>query len=218
MLGRNDSLVKECVVWKNFSTIHNYIRQTLKYKPKQVIFSEGDIPLGLYIVKNERVKIESISENGHSHSLRLVGPNGMVGYRSLVNDEPYAASAVALEASELYLIPKHDFMSLIKDHPEIALGMLKQLSDDLKMAESKWATQIDKTAAARIAETLIFLNSHFLKKKWTRKEIADWAGTTTETVIRTLAQFEEQSLIDQSGQHISIKNLHGLQSRGSEFA
>jgi len=66
------------------------------------------------------------------------------------------------------------------------------------------------SAIERIAEALLFLREHFHEKNWTRKEISEWAGTTTETVIRTLADFEEEGLINQTGRLITILNREAL--------
>ncbi|MNL55757.1 transcriptional regulator FixK [compost metagenome] len=73
---------------------------------------------------------------------------------------------------------------------------------------------MDKGASERIAEALLFLQDHFKHQNWTRREIAQWAGTTPETVIRTLAQFEKEGLIDQSdGRSIRILLKEKLQER-----
>ena len=62
----------------------------------------------------------------------------------------------------------------------------------------------------RIAEALLFLRENFQDKNWTRKEISEWAGTTTETVIRTLADFEKEGLIEQTGRLITISKRDKL--------
>lgn len=82
------------------------------------------------------------------------------------------------------------------------------------MAEEKWVGQMDKGAPERVAEALVFLQDHFSQQQWTRREIAQWAGTTPETVIRTLAQFEKDGLIDQSdGRNIRILSKERLIAR-----
>jgi CRP-like cAMP-binding protein len=74
--------------------------------------------------------------------------------------------------------------------------------------------QMDKGASERVAEALLFLQENFANQNWTRREIAQWAGTTPETVIRTLAQFEKENLIHQKeGRHIEIINRDELKVR-----
>jgi len=82
------------------------------------------------------------------------------------------------------------------------------------LAKEKWMDQMDKGASERIAEALLFLQDHFSHQNWTRREIAQWAGTTPETVIRTLSQFEKEGLIDQTdGRSIRILSKEKLRER-----
>lgn len=185
-----------------------------RYKTGQTIFYAGNEPLGLYTVSAGLVKLETVSPSGSAHTLRLVGPGGTIGYRSLFSNESYHASAIAVEDTEICFIPKADVMSIFERHPEIAMKLLSHLSKDLRLAEEKWMDQMDKGASERIAEAVLFLQDHFTHQDWTRREIAQWAGTTPETVIRTLAQFERDGLIDQTdGRMIRIKNREKLKER-----
>ena len=105
-------------------------------------------------------------------------------------------------------------MNIFACHPELAMKLLSHISKDLRVAEEKWLGQMDKGASERIAEALLFLQEHFQHQNWTRREIAQWAGTTPETVIRTLSQFEKDGLIDQSdGRSIRIVLKDKLKER-----
>ena len=104
-------------------------------------------------------------------------------------------------------------MELFQCHPELGLKMIGQLGSDLDQVESKWVDQIDKGAPARVADALLFLDEKFSHTSWTRKEIAEWAGTTTETVIRALAQFEKEGLISQNYKNFTILNKQKLMDR-----
>lgn len=170
-----------------------------RFKAGQYIFYAGNDPLGIFTVREGLVKLEVTSETGVAHTLRLVGAGGALGYRSLFANEVYHASAIAVEDSVMCFIPKTDILSLFKTHPEVTVKLLSHISKDLRLAEQKWMDQMDKGASVRIAEALLFLQENFESQNWTRREIAQWAGTTPETVIRTLAQFEKEGLIDQTG-------------------
>jgi CRP-like cAMP-binding protein len=180
-------------------------RVTCRFKAGQNIFYMGNEPLGLFTIQKGLVKLEVSSSTGAAHTLRIIGPGGTLGYRSLFADEPYHATAIAVEDCDLCFIPKSDVMNIFKNHPQLAMKLLTHISKDLRLAEEKWMDQMDKGASERIAEALIFLQDHFTHQSWTRREIAQWAGTTPETVIRTLSQFEKEGLIDQQeGRSIRI--------------
>lgn len=190
------------------------VRVTVRFKAGQVIFYAGNMPLGIFTIQSGLVKLEVTSPTGAAHTLRLVGPGGALGYRSLFAEEPYHASAIAVEDCELCFVPKTEIMNIFTSHPQLALKLLTHISKDLRMAEEKWMDQMDKGASERIAEALLFLQDHFAHQSWTRREIAQWAGTTPETVIRTLAQFEKEGIIDQTdGRNIRILRKEKLRER-----
>lgn len=194
-------------VWK----LLDQVKQKTTFKAHQVIFYQDSQPLGLYTISSGLVKLEFTSEQGQTHTLRYLGAGSALGYRSLFSNENYQASAIAIEKTEICFIPKATVMDLFSQHPGAALTILQSLAKDLGLAEAKWTSQMDKDASERIAEALIFLQDHFEHQNWTRKEIAEWAGTTPETVIRTLALFEQEGYIDQSqGRAIKLINKQKL--------
>lgn len=198
----------------NLAPFIDRIKITCQFKAGQMVFYAGNDPLGLFTVGRGLIKLESISPTGSAHTLRFVGPGGVLGYRSLFANEPYHANAVAMEDSELCFIAKNEMIKLFQEHPEVAMNLMTYLAKDLKAAEEKWLDQMDKGASQRVAESLLFLQDHFKHQNWTRREIAQWAGTTPETVIRTLAQFEKEGIIDQSdGRSIKIINRDKLSSK-----
>jgi CRP-like cAMP-binding protein len=197
-------------------TLVEKARVTCRFKAGQTIFYSGNDPLGLFTIQSGLVKLEVTSPNGAAHTLRMVGAGGVLGYRSLFANEPYHASAIAVKDCELCFISKADIQEIFKSHPELAMKLLSHLSKDLRHAEEKWMDQMDKGASERIAEAVLFLNEHFHQQSWTRREIAQWAGTTPETVIRTLAQFEKEGLIDQTdGRNIRIVQKEKLKERST---
>lgn len=183
------------------------------YSKNSVVFERGEKPQGLFCVLHGLVKIETENEDGKSHILRIVGPGDVLGYRALFSHSNYQARAVAHENSEICFIPKAAIENLVKKQPTLALKFLELLSEDVKRAEDRLCSATDKDTASRIADTLLFLESHYTPDKpWTRKEIADWAGTAPETVIRTLAHFEEQKLIRSEGKRIHLLDKNKLKN------
>lgn len=190
-------------VWK----LLDLVKVRTVFKTGQIIFYQDNEPLGLFMISAGLVKLESSSAQGQSQTLRYVGPGAALGYRSLFAKENYHASASAIEPTEICFIPKSTIMEIFTKFPQAAIRILQVLSKDLRLAEEKWTDQINKDAPQRIAEALIFLQEHFSHQNWTRREIAEWAGTTPETVIRTLSVFEKSGFIDQSeGRNIKIKD------------
>ena len=186
------------------------VKLTQSFTPGQTIFYEGGDALGLFLIEEGLVKLESHSIKGGTHTLRLMTNGGVLGYRALFAQETYKASAVCVEPTKLCFIPKADLMMVIQQHPETALNLLEYISKDLGSAENKWLDQMEKGAPERIAAALLFFEAKFGDLDWTRKEIAQWAGTTPETVIRTLSSFEKDGLISQIERKIRILHREKL--------
>jgi CRP-like cAMP-binding protein len=185
------------------------------YKRGQYVFYSGNRPSGLYCVNSGVVKLEVEGVTGNGHILRVVQDGDVLGYRSLFADESYEASAVAQEDASICLIPKAAVNELISKYPDVAIKLLARVSKELRAAEGRLCSQTDKDASERTAEALLFLKENYADQNWTRKEIAEWAGTTPETVMRTLAEFEREGLIEQVGRKIVIKKRETLLERAN---
>jgi CRP-like cAMP-binding protein len=188
---------------------------TNHYKRGQYVFYAGNQPAGLYCVSTGVVKLEAEGANGNGHILRVVQAGGGLGYRSLFAEEPYEANAVVHDDATICLIPKTAITELMEKHPKVAMKMLQQVSRELHSAEARLCGQTDKNAGERIAEAVIFLKENFADQNWTRKEIAEWAGTTPETVMRFLATLEDDGVIEQKGRKIEILNRTELFHRAN---
>jgi CRP-like cAMP-binding protein len=180
------------------------IKVDCHYKAGEIIFRQGDFPLGLFSIRSGIVKIESLSEDGNAHTLRLAGSGDLLGYKTFFSGETYKNNSVAVEETSICFFPRKEVLNLFQCHPELGFKLISQLSSDLAQIEDKWVSQIEKGAPARVAEALLFLKERFADSSWTRKEIAEWAGTTPETVIRTLAQFEKEGIISQNYKNFNI--------------
>lgn len=191
-------------------------RSEVKYKEGQTIFYEGNEPIGLYVVQSGLVKLQTLTAEGDSNTLRLLGPGQALGYRSLFAGETYHASAICVEDSVVCFVPKPILMNIVNSYPQVAMNLLEQLSKDLRTAEEKWTTQVNKGAPERVAEALLFLEDHFQDQPWTRREIAQWAGTTPETVMRSLSQFEKEGLISSHGRAYKILDRNKLFQKTQE--
>lgn len=187
------------------------IKVELHLKAGDFLFKMGDAPRGVYAVRAGVIKLESYSRSGAAHTPRVYGPGAAFGYRSMMAGTSNTVSAVAVEDCSVCLLPKETLLPLISKDPEVLMNLVKQLSQDLEVSEKKWSHQMDLGSEERIAEALVFLFDRYAKTPWTRKDIGQWAGTTPETVIRTLAKFEKAGFIDQSsGRIIKILNRDQL--------
>lgn len=190
------------------------------YKKGEFIFNEGAFPKAIYVVYRGVVKVHKYGENGKEQITRLAKAGDLLGYRSLLNDDTYEASASAIEQTQLFKIPKDSFFELIKQNPDFSLKVIKLLSEDLKQSEKKLLDMVQKSVREKVAEALLLLNEKFgvdevtkaINSKLTRKEIGDIAGVTTESTIRTMSEFNKENIIEIQGKSIIITDIEKLKS------
>lgn len=192
------------------------------YKKGQTIFYEGDRPLGIYCLNYGKVKIFKIGMDGKEQIVRFVFPGDLLGFRSLIGEEIYSASATTLENSFACFISKHVFFQLIKKYPYISHNLMTSLCHLLEEAENKMTSLAQKTVKKRLAESLLLLNKNFNSNTnngidytilLSRRDLANIVGTATETVIRLLSEFNDEKLISIKGRKITLLNIDKLMKK-----
>lgn len=189
------------------------------YKPHQVIFYEGNQPFGLYCVSQGKVKVYKTDAEGHQQIVRLVGPGDLLGYRCLLANEPYAATAETLTDTEICFIDRQTFVQLVEQHAATALNVMRSLAADLRQAEDQHLNLVHKNVRERLAELFLILQKRYGKSEGkkvkldiqlTREEIAEMIGTTQESVIRLMSEFKQDKLIEVDGRNITLIDVPSL--------
>ena len=187
------------------------------YKKKEDIYKERNYPKGIYFVSKGKVKTFQTNESGKELITELHKAGDFFGYLSLLQDEQYTSSATALEDSEIYMIPKVDFFSLIYKNAEVSRRFIEILSNNLRENEKQLVKLAYNSVRKRVAEALVKLSDKYKKdgeQKFSmnvsREDLANMVGTATETVIRTLSDFKEEKFIEVSGGTITILNYDSL--------
>jgi CRP-like cAMP-binding protein len=199
-----------CSLPKNELENIDQSKKILNFKTGDSLFRHGDASEGLYCISKGIVKILDYDKEGRSIMLQVNQAGSVVGYRSLFTKTSHVTHAVAQTDLQVCFIPKNAIYNLLEANPPLAVKFLANLSEDLYKSETRMSQLAYTSATERIAEALIVLKSDLDDTKWTRKDIADWAGTSPETVIRTLAKFEADGLIKQEGRSIAILDKNAL--------
>lgn len=188
------------------------------YKKGQFIFTENGLPMALYCVHSGKVKITRTGLDGKEQIVRLAKAGDILGYRAIVTNERYQCSAIAIEDASLCIIDKNYFFETMEKNSKFSFEILKKIGNDLKTAESQIVSLSQKNIRERMAEALLFLKATYgfeddqqtLNVSFSREEIADFAGTSTESAIRLLSEFSQDQLIERDGKKIKILDLSKL--------
>jgi CRP-like cAMP-binding protein len=182
------------------------------FKRGQSIYLEGEEPEHLYFVEKGQVGLYHISESGKETFLRIFEKDNIFGHRSYFAGTPYHANAIALNDCEVRIISNEQCNEICETQPVLLKELTKIISIELGQAELRLAGLLDKSANKRISETLVYLKLKYPEKLWTRKEIADFSGSTLETVTRVMTNLANESLIEKEGRNYNILDLESLLS------
>lgn len=195
------------------------------FKKGQYIFKEGTEPKGIFCIHDGNVKITKISEEGKEQIVRLAKPGNYIGYRALLCNDIYQASAITLEDTHVCYFPKEVYFDLLYSKPEIAAKTIRILTRDLKFAENMMLNMVQKHVRGRVAEVLLLLEEFYgvyekdgtINAIFKREDIGHLVGTTTETSIRIISEFAKEGLIELKGKRIKIaqrEKIMELSNRG----
>ncbi|MBC75968.1 MAG: hypothetical protein CME64_08120 [Halobacteriovoraceae bacterium] len=175
-----------------------------QYKRNQIIYNEGDAPDGLYFIESGIIGLFHVSESGHETLLRVFSKNYIFGHRSLIAQENYHASSICLTPSRIYHISSSKFKELYTRNPEVLFEISKILAKELRASELRLSGLQDKSANRRIVESLVYLKLKHPNYTWTRKEIAEFAGSTFESVVRVMTGLQDLGLIEKKGRDFQV--------------
>lgn len=204
--------------WKPIITFNKI---TTDYPAGATIFSEGDTVTGIYEIYSGKIKIVSNYGKGKERLLSFAKREQILGYHGLGGNMIYPVSAITLEESQVTLIPIDIFYKAVKANPDMALYLVKFFADQLKASETRMKLQSNMTAFEKVAFALLTVVNSFgfdskdetlISFTPTRRDISSLAGTTYETVIRTLSELERSGIIQLEGKSIRIINLGELKA------
>ncbi|MFN8345797.1 MAG: response regulator [Spirosomataceae bacterium] len=192
-------------------------KKTKIYKKREIVYSEGSYPNAVYFLKNGKIKNSKTNEFGKEYIVELHKPGDFFGYLDLLENTPYQESAVALQDSEVVIIPKDEFNSLLYNNRDVAAKFIKMLSNEVREREERLLKLAYNSVRKRVAEALIMLANRYQEDKSkpfaisiTREDLASIVGTATETVIRTLSDFKDEHLIEMKGSLITVLDYEKL--------
>jgi len=195
------------------------ISKTSKFRKNEFLFYDGDIYKGFYILLKGTIKVFKNSANGKEAVLHIVKPLTVFADVPLFEGGNYPATAQALEESVSILVPKEGFLSLIKAEPEMSIKMLSGFGRRLREMTNLIENFSSKEVINRLAEYLLKeiknnktdkLEEPFLKLNVTKKTIAAYIGTITETLSRTLKRMQDEGIIKVNGKSIIITDYTRL--------
>jgi len=174
----------------------------IDYGQDELIFMEGAPAFGFYLVFSGAVKVVKRSAKGKSQILKIVGPGGMLGETTLFDKTVHNAYAKTLVPSKVGFIERGDFFYFLERHPKVIFRFFERLSLELKAFQNKLAERSYASSKERLARLILALGK--LGVELSRGELAEMAGVSSKTAIRTLGELESRGIIALENRRIKI--------------
>lgn len=189
------------------------------YQQKDFIFKEGSHPRSVFWIKEGKAQTFKSHEYGKELILSLYGNNDFIGISDAFRDGPYQESAIAIDDTEIVLIPKDEFIEWMRSDNSIAQHFIHLLATKAGEKDKHLLELAYSSVRKRVADSLLRLLKHYKEDdnrlfqiSIRREELAHIVGTTKETVTRTLSEFKEEGLIDVKGSSITLRDIEGLEA------
>jgi DNA-binding response OmpR family regulator len=189
-------------------------RRVKLFKKREAIFEEGDYPRYLYFINSGKVKLFKTNEDGKEYIIDIVVEGDFIGYVDLLQDTKYNESATALEDTEISLIPREDFISLMHANRDVSSQLIKMLASNVSEKEEQLLNLAYYSVRKRVANAILLLSDKEPEKEINilRDDLARIVGTAKESVIRMLTEFKEDGYLDITDGTILIKNRQKLEN------
>jgi CRP/FNR family cyclic AMP-dependent transcriptional regulator len=187
------------------------------YPKGSVILFEDDPGDSLFVVREGRVKVVLIGEDGREVILGVLGVGEYFGELSLIDDRPRSAHVIAMEDSNLLVLRREDFRKRVESSPSVAWSLLTELSRRLRRADDKIGGLVLLDVPGRIARLLLDLaeesGTNAIEKTLTHQTIAQMIGASRETVSRAMKDFQDAGWITVERRRIALADRAALEQR-----
>jgi len=192
--------------------------EEVSFQKKQLVYREGNRPHMLYFLKSGKVKTFISNDDGKVLTNSLLGEGDFFGYTALLEDAAYHESAEVIDDALIVTVPADEFRLLLQSNAEVSKKIIQLLSKNIREQEEKLLSIAYNSLRKRVASALVTLANKYEPGEenpsisFSREDLANIAGTATESLIRTLSDFKSESLISIAGTSIQLLNMKKLTS------
>src|SRR5215469_4002775 len=196
------------------------ITASATYPKGAVLFVEGQMARGLFILCAGHVKLSTSSADGKTLIVRISEPGDLLGLPATISGQAYEVTAEVIEPTQANFISRTDFLNFLREHSEAALRAAQELSETYQAAFAEIRTiGLSHSAREKLAHFVLdWCAQHPVKDgavkfnlTLTHEEIAQMIGSSRETVTRLFADFKKEGLLHVKGSSVTIKDKGRLE-------
>ena len=179
---------------------------------------EGAPMQGLYFIKKGKVKPIKTGINGRQQIVRFTKDGDTLGFRGFGTSKRYLIGAYALEDTVLCNFSNEVMLEILHTVPEFTYDLMLFYAEELNKSENNIRKIAHMNVRERVIDSLLYIHRKFGQTDGTidialsRKEIADFAGTTEEQVTRMISSLKKEQLIETTGKRIGLLNITKLRT------
>jgi CRP-like cAMP-binding protein len=186
---------------------------------KEIIFFPEEPSETLYFLKEGKIKITRVSEDGKSTTLQLLGPGEIFGESSILGQDTHQNLAEVLEDAVICTISRDMFQEMLRMNPDLNMSINKFIGWRMRRIENQLEDLVFKTAQERIESFLRRYVKSFGKEMadgWrvrpflTHQEIAELTATVRQTVNVVLNELAEKNTIKFSRRFMQVLDENWL--------
>jgi len=184
------------------------------------LFHKGDEGSQIYAVVSGRLKALTTSREGDDVVFSILGPGEVFGEIALLRGTRRTATVTALEACELLVIHRREFLDFLRREPDVAIGMLGVLAGRIERL-SEWVEDtLFLNLPLRLAKKLMILGERYgeetpaglrIDLKLSQEEWGDLVGTTRESINKQLRAWTDEGILSVDRGYIVIHRRDGLE-------
>jgi CRP/FNR family transcriptional regulator len=187
-----------------------------------ILFIEGQMPNGIFILCSGRVKLSTASRDGKVFILKFAEAGETLGLSAAISGMNYEMTGQAATWCQLHHLDRKNLLSLIEAHSEVGLQIVRSLSRDFQFAyRDMHDVVLTRYSAGKLARLLLSscsveahgsdLGEGKVKPDMTHEEMAQRIGACRETVTRTLGDLKKRRLIRFDGTALVIQDRLALE-------
>jgi CRP/FNR family transcriptional regulator len=204
----------------DFSRIEALVSSHRKVRRGEHLYRTDDPFTAIYAVHSGFFKTDVLVADGRDQVTGFHMPGELLGFDGIGTDF-HTCNALALEDSEVCVIPFDKLQALAREIPELQAHFHRVMSREIVRDHSVMLLLGTMRAEERLAAFLLNLSQRFLARgfspaefylRMTRDEIGSYLGLKLETVSRAFSRFQDMGLLSVQQKHVRITDLNGLKN------
>ncbi|MFU8862161.1 MAG: Crp/Fnr family transcriptional regulator [Cyclonatronaceae bacterium] len=185
----------------------------------QPIYYQGEKATLMRVVVYGAVKLIRDTEEGKEILVDMLKPGEYFGSLSTLGEDNYSETAITQSDACILAIGNREFRSIMSSIPAVAVAVLDITAEKLNTAREQIHHLTSLSVEKRIAHILLKLSDKFGEEKevglllqlpLSRNDLADMAGTSTETASRVMSRFQQEGIITSGRQWVAVQNPDAL--------